>query len=267
MKLSEFYRISEEIAPKKLSDEFCERYGAYDNSGILVDTGEEVKGALFSLDFSNAAIKKAKEQGANLIVTHHPAIYGKIGAVSSEDLLGEKLIFCIKNGISVISSHLNLDSAVGGVDESLMVGARVASGLDGDCDDVKIALPLTGGGYGRVYPVREISAGELAEKLKKEFSSEKVIVYGEQKRVKKVASFCGAGGDEESLSFAISEGADVIISSDFKHHVIAAAVEKGLSVILLTHYASENYGFRKYYEKICRRVEIPCVYHEDEILL
>jgi putative NIF3 family GTP cyclohydrolase 1 type 2 len=69
------------------------------------------------------------------------------------------------------------------------------------------------------------------------------------------------------VKFACEQGADVMISADFKHHILALALEKGLAVIQLTHYASENYGFEKYYQKIRRQTEIPCVFHTDEQLL
>jgi len=57
------------------------------------------------------------------------------------------------------------------------------------------------------------------------------------------------------------------VSSDFKHHILQLAVEKGLGVIVLTHYASETYGFEKYYQKIRSSISLPCVYHVDEIML
>ena len=60
MKLSEIYAVANEIAPKRWSDEYCKTYGAYDNSGILVDTGDEINGVLFTLDLTSAAIAKAK---------------------------------------------------------------------------------------------------------------------------------------------------------------------------------------------------------------
>jgi putative NIF3 family GTP cyclohydrolase 1 type 2 len=95
-----------------------------------------------------------------------------------------------------------------------------------------------------------------------------VIVYGDnEKQIDRVASFCGAGADEKAVLFAKKEGAQVIVSSDFKHHVLTMAVELGLAVIVMTHYASENYGMKKYYEKIRQQVEIPCEYHTDENLL
>jgi putative NIF3 family GTP cyclohydrolase 1 type 2 len=135
-------------------------------------------------------------------------------------------------------------------------------------EEVRIMHPLQGGGYGRVYALPEIPLKELVKGLKNTFSSERVLTYGcEDKAIKKAASFCGAGADEYSIAFAKREGADAVISADFKHHLIVFAKELGLSVIVMTHYASENYGFEKYYEKIRAQVEIPCVYHTDKNLL
>lgn len=265
MKLNDFYQIANGLAPKTLSDEYCARYGAYDNSGALVDTGEEVKKVLFSLDLSKKAIEKAKQTGANLIVTHHPAIYGKISDVKAETPLGGKLVECIKNGISVISMHLNLDCAENGVDECLAQAVKTAS--ETESRETIINHTLSAGGYGRVYDVRPLTATKLANALKKELASERVLVYNGEKLVSRAASFCGAGGDEEGVAFALKENADVVISSDFRHHVIAAAVEAGLAVIALTHYASENYGFKKYYEKIIGQTDVPCEFFTDETLL
>ena len=269
MKLSEFYAVADQIAPKAISDEFCTRLGWYDNSGILIDCGEEIKGGLFTLDLTDAAIDEALKIGANLIVTHHPVIYGKIGNIRVDDpgLLGGKLVRCLRNGISIISMHLNLDSASGGLDESKMQGVCNAAG-GGNVESVEKMLVLAQGGYGRSYEINEISLAELAENMKKEFSSNRVLYYGDgARKISRAASFCGAGGDEGGVAFAKKTGADVIISSDFKHHVILMAQELGLAIISLTHYASENYGFQKYYKKICQRVSIPCVYHVDENLL
>ena len=136
MTLNDVYKIADEIAPKALSDALCSKYGMYDNSGVLVDTGKSVDGILFSLDFSLGAIAAAIKAKRRLIVTHHPAIYGKIGnLVGGEsshgvrDVLGTggKLIQAIENGISVLSMHLNLDCADGGIDESLMRGAMLSA--------------------------------------------------------------------------------------------------------------------------------------------
>ena len=271
MKLSEVYKIADSIAPKSLSDEMCQNYGWYDNSGILVNTDEDINGILFSLDLTMAAVDEAIEKGVKLIITHHPAIFGKISRIDYEDsaMLGTKLIKCIKNGISVIAMHLNLDAAADGIDESLMQGILLSAGEKKVAGTQPIAkqVVLSGGAYGRVYDVAGVTLGELAQDMKKTFATDKLAVYGKQDRkIKRIASFCGSGADEGSVAFAVRNGADVMISSDYKHHVLALALEVGLSVITLTHYASEEYGFKKYYEKIRQQVEIPCYFHADDLL-
>lgn len=265
MQIYEFYKIINAYAPKSLSDDYCARYGAYDNSGILVDTGDEIKKALFSLDLSFSAIQKAIAEKANLIVTHHPAIYGKIGDIAFSDFepLGEKLVTCIKNGISVISMHLNLDCAKGGIDESL---AMAISG--GALKNASIMHPLNENGYGRAYDIEPKTLGEMVERLQGALRTERITAYGNKdKEITRIASFCGGGADEQAVEFAVKQGAGAIVSSDFKHHILTLAMEKGLSVIALTHYASENYGFEKYYQKILKSVDLPCVYHTDENML
>jgi dinuclear metal center YbgI/SA1388 family protein len=268
VKLSELYQLADAIAPKSLSDEFCANYHSYDNSGILVDTGDEVKKVLFSLDLSNAAIEEAVNVGANVIVTHHPAIFGSINHISAQEFnpLGEKLVKCIRKGISVISMHLNLDCAEGGIDESLQEGITTATG--GEKTSAALMNVLSVGGYGRAYDVKECTLAQLKESMEKEFSTSRIHLYGKENAiVRRVASFCGGGADEKAVEFAVAQGADVMISSDFKHHILTLANERGIAVLTLTHYASEYYGFKKYYEKISQSANVPCVLHTDVELL
>ncbi|MBP5242123.1 MAG: Nif3-like dinuclear metal center hexameric protein [Clostridia bacterium] len=264
MTLAEFYKKLENFAPKAISDEYCRRYDAYDNSGVLLNCGEEVKKVLFSLDFSSTALDRAVETEANVIVTHHPAIYGKIGEISVDTPLGNKLQRAIKNGISVISMHLNFDCVRGGIDEYL------AQGIGKKGETVIFFEPLneeSGVGYGRVYDVETIKAKNLAERLKNTFSTERIICYGEEKEIKRAASFCGAGASESGIAFAAKHGADCVISSDFKHHLILLALEYGMSVIALTHYAAENYGFERIYQKLKTELGVKSEYFCDRALL
>lgn len=269
MKLSEIYKIADGLAPKALSDEFCSRYGAYDNSGVLVDTGKDVEGIVFTLDLTHEAIDEAISKGANVIITHHPVIYGKISHICIDEFspLSEKLIRCIEAGISVVSMHLNLDSAPEGIDESLQEGIVKASGGK-DIPTAIVQYPLNGGGYGRVYDVEPISLGNLKANMQREFSTDRLLVYGNTQRIiRRVANYCGSGANEAEVQFACEQGADAIVSSDFKHHVLLLAQEKNLAVLVLTHYASENYGFKKYYEKISQSVDVACHFYTNEEML
>lgn len=270
MKFDNFYAVLDELAAKSISDEYCKKYGAYDNSGVLMRLDDEVRGAVFSLDFSLGAIERAIREGANVLVTHHPAIYGSISAIDGFSPLGKKIALCCRHGISVVSMHLNLDCAADGIDESLALGVTAsAAGKRESLRGVTVRDKLDGGcGYGRAYDVSQTTVAALRSAMEKEFSTHRVEAYANGVEwITRVASFCGSGADEQSIEFALQNGAQLVVSSDFKHHVLSMAAETGVAVLTLTHYASENYGFEKYYEKIRQRVTVPCVYHTDEHLL
>ena len=255
MKLLDILHNLEQVAPVALSDDFCKKYSIYDNSGIIYDGGEEICGALFSLDLSTKSVEVAKARGFNLIVTHHPAIYGGISRIKYSDPIAK----CIQSGISIISMHLNFDAAPEGIDYHLM------RGLGGR--NAEILASLDGGGYGRIYSVSPESFTEYFSKVKKGFLTDRAVSFGGEREVKKVASFCGAGCDDKAINFAISRGADVFVSSDMKHHEIAALLEHGINVIQLTHYSAESYGFNKIYNEISSGLKIKSAYLSDEDLI
>lgn len=259
MKLDEIFSALEEVAPVALSDEFCKKYNLYDNSGIIIRSGNIVDGALFSLDLSQKAVNKAKALGYNLIVTHHPAIYGGVSRIDVTAGATAALADCIKSGISVISMHLNFDAAPEGIDYHLM------RGLGGNGE--KILSPVAGGGYGRVYDIAPVAFKEYIQKINAEFSTERTVGFGGDKKIKRVASFCGAGCDDKAMAFAIAEKADAFISSDLKHHEIAYLLGQGVNVISLTHYAAESYGFNKIYCKIKQRLQLPGEFFTDGDLI
>lgn len=290
MKSTEFFNIIEPIAPIAYSKEFCSRYGAYDNSGLLIDCGNEVRAAVFALDLSAAAVEKAAKIGAGAIVTHHPAIYSKLSSLSCGDETGGAVLAAARAGISVISMHLNLDTAEDGIDECLARAVRLAArdalgepGCEaataagdtaGAAEEKMLNFACGSGGYGRVYDLaggKEVSAAALKLSLDRAISGKHTLLYASAyKKVKRAASFCGAGADEEAVAFAVKNGADALISSDFKHHILKEAVSRGIAVIAPTHYASESYGFEKFYlkvKKIVGTAGVVCEYFENSALL
>ena len=261
MLLQEIYKILDTYVPKKLSDDFVATYGGHDNSGILVDTGTHINKVLFSLDLTEWAIEKAKKIGANLIVAHHPAIFYPVSNITMGNSLGKKLIKCIENGISVIAMHLNADCVMNGVDYYLAKAV-------GATDEENIPKQkINNGGYGRVFSVKEILVEEMAQRIKDTLGANNVWIFGENKKINKVATFCGAGIDGASLSIAKENGANLLISADIKHNYVLEAVESGISVIQLTHYASENYGFKKIYQNLKDKLGVDSEYHDDSFML
>ncbi len=247
--------VLQAIAPFELSQKMIER-GSYDNSGVIIKCHNNAKGILFSLDLTDNAVQKAVELGMDTIITHHPAIYMPIKSLSIEDN-SAVLVKAIKSGINVISCHLNLDIANGGIDECMM---QAVGGSNPQLIEQVEGLF----GYGRQYDITEITLGELEQIVKQKFETDKVVVYGSKsQKIKTVASFCGAGGAQ-----ATSASAQVVITSDMPHHVIKELIERGKCVILLPHYASENYGFKRFYKSVSQELGVVKTYYlEDQRFL
>ena len=252
MKIKDFYDLIDRFAPFELSRKMCEAEGCYDNSGIMIDTDDDIVGVTFALDFSAATVERAISDGSNLIITHHPAIYHGIESV------GGAYVTAIKNGIGVISAHLNLDCAKEGVDQCFanMLGAGAGSGFfSGLFGAGRCELTLDfghGTGYGRRFAA-DTTLGEFANAAVDNLKTQCFVFGDKQKRIKSVASFCGAGLSEKEID---AVDADVYCSSDIAHHVIKYALEKGKAVLQFTHYASEKWGIINLYRHFCGLKEI-----------
>ncbi len=259
MTVEDILKILEDgVAPVKLSDAFCAKYKMYDNSGIIINSGKEVNGALFTLDLSLASVEKAKSLSYNLIVTHHPAIYGGINRFDlTSNTQAKALAECMKCGISVISMHLNFDAAPKGIDYFLMCGLGGENG--------EVLAPVEGGGYGRCYIVSPQTFEQFIKNTKNAFATGRIIAYGAgERQIKRAASFCGAGCDDSAIAFAKAKKADVFVSSDLKHHQITELVESGICVVQLTHYCAEAFGFNKIYTQIKQILQTPSSFFYDE---
>ncbi len=197
----------------------------FDNAGFLVgDSNEAVKKVLVCLDCDITAIEKAKELGCNLIVTHHPVIFGGLKSITENSIVYK----LIKNDIAVISMHTNLDIANDGVTVRLCE----ALGLK----NIKPFVAENG------FALRSAEADGLAPQdfaaLIKEKLNFSVRYVSGERNINRVLVCSGSGG--EFLKEAISFDFDALLTADIKHNVFIDAVNSGVSVFDGGHYATEN---------------------------
>ena len=114
LKVRDIDKIMEEYAPARFKE-------SYDNVGLMVGDKEcEVTSILVALDCTLEVIEEAKKKGCNVILTHHPLLFKKPTNITTDTLLGRKILELIKNDINVYSSHTNLDSVKGGINDIIM---------------------------------------------------------------------------------------------------------------------------------------------------
>lgn len=109
---------------------------SFDNCGMLVgDKSWEIKGILVCLDSTEDIIDEAIEQGANLVIAHHPLIFKGLKKITGSNYIERTLIKAIKNDIAIYALHTNLDHSLKGVN------AEIAKRLD--MRNTKILQPLS----------------------------------------------------------------------------------------------------------------------------
>lgn len=198
----------------------------WDNSGLLVGDFENgVDRVLVALDLDDDVVDKAVSDHADLVVTHHPLIFGSLKAVTTEDFIARRVIKLIENHISVIAAHTNYDKAV--------MGELAASKLG-----IKNAEPLDDDGIGVIGDINPTDLKSITFSTKIAFELDAVRVYGENRQVKKIAVTPGSGGS--CVKSAIEKGADVYITGDISHHTGIDAVAQNLAVIDAGHAGLEH---------------------------
>ena len=96
---------------------------SWDNVGqLLGDPEMEVSRVLVALDITEAVADEAIASGCQLVVAHHPVMNCKwlpVQTVRSDTPQGHLLLKLLRNGVSAVCMHTNLDLAEGGVNDCL----------------------------------------------------------------------------------------------------------------------------------------------------
>lgn len=104
MQIAEIIRVLEQIAPPSLQE-------SYDNSGLIVgEKSQEVSGVLISLDCIEETVNEAIEANCNLIVAHHPIVFGGMKRFNNANYVQRTVQLAIKNDIAIYAIHTNLDN-------------------------------------------------------------------------------------------------------------------------------------------------------------
>ena len=196
---------------------------SWDNVGLLVDAGRPVDKVLTALDITAAVVEEAVREGCQLIVSHHPVIFDPMKRITAEDIPA----LLLKNGISGICMHTNLDAAPGGVNDTLAdllgIARESRRNFADDCGRIGAVAPTTTAALARF----------CAETL---HSGVKYVDSG--KPVTCLAEVSGAGGSY--LQQAIDEGADCLVTGEAAHHIALLAKQKGVGLVVAGHWGTEQ---------------------------
>lgn len=210
----------ETIAPPALKME-------WDNIGLLCGKADQqVEKILVALDPFISVCKEALEIGADLIVTHHPLIFGGIEAVTDQSSVGRTILFLASHNISIINAHTNLDCASGGVNDVL----AETLGLS----DIQVTEP----GLLRLGALPKLSLDAFLARVKDKLHCPGLRYVDGGRPVCKVA--VGGGSCASELACAAKAGCDTFVTADVKYNQFWDAKEMGINLIDAGHFYTEN---------------------------
>ncbi len=219
MRCDEIIQLLEKKAPIEYAMD-------WDHVGLLVGRRDkEVHKLMLVVDVTEEIVDAAVAQNVDMIVSHHPMIFGKVDRVNDETVLGRKILKLIEHGIACYAMHTNFDT-IGGMakEAAAMLGLQNMEVLEETKD---------GEGIGEVG---YLPANDTVEKI----------------------AICPGSG-KSVINEAVQKKADCLITGDIGHHEGLDANEMGLTILDASHYGLEHIFMHIMYEYLkgyCMDVEI-----------
>lgn len=224
MRVQDIISAIEDFAPLSIQEK-------WDNSGLIVGSpSAEVHKVLVGFDCTPELVDEAVDCGADMIVTHHPLIFGGIKKIMPEDPVGLAVIKAIAGGVAVYAAHTTADKVVCGVSGAMArrLGLQNVEILDKDGED---------SGLGVVGDLPAPVSSEEALRLVKEKFGLKVVRSSRPVGcpISRVA-MCGGSG-ASLIDSAMASGAQLYISGDISYHHFFT--RDGFMVMDIGHFESE----------------------------
>ena len=105
--------LFEQAYPPELAEE-------WDAVGLICgDPTAPVRTVVFALDCTDAVAQRAIDEGADMLVVHHPLLLRGVTSVAAHTPKGRIIHSLIRNEVALFAAHTNADSARPGVNDAL----------------------------------------------------------------------------------------------------------------------------------------------------
>ena len=234
-KLKDLLDVLEQIAPSRLAE-------PWDNPGLQVGSySQEIKKIFFALDPTLKTLRFAFKGGAQLLLTHHPLIFRPLSRLEIHAYPQNVIFEAVRNEISVVTAHTNLDVAKGGMNDILanMMELQQVEVLRNANEDNKVGL----GRIGALIEPTKLSG--VVNKVKRILDAEKVRLVGQgDAMIHRLAVVTGSGGRFVPLAF--QKGADLLLTGVVSHHHALEAESLGIALIDSGHFYIEKATFKNF---------------------
>lgn len=191
---------------KKFPKSLAKRYDDY--VGLMCGKmPKNVSKILLCLDLDQTILPTIKKFKPDVILTHHPFIYGKKREVLKEDINKRNLYYELESlNIPVYSYHTNFDAGNGGMNDALSAKLHL---IDVYAPELEPIMRIG-------YLPSSMDINDFALYAKKELNVDYGLLINEGKTKVKKVGIVGGGGSKD-FNVAIEEGCDIYISGDISH--------------------------------------------------
>lgn len=207
-----------------------------ENVGLQVGRRDKtVKTIYIALDATKEVIEDAISQKADMLLTHHPMIFGGVRKVNTDTSVGRRILRLAACDIPYYAMHTNFD--VKGMAE---LSAEYMQLENPEILEITTDNQEGKEGFGRTGTLsRPMTLKECAKEVKKAFGLEQVKVFGDLNGTISSAAI-SPGSGKSMIPAALEADVDVFITGDIDHHSGIDAVAEGLSIIDAGHYGLEH---------------------------
>ena len=241
----------------KLAKKFPKRFAKmnHDFVGLMVGRlPEEVHKVAICLDCDWEIYPLLLEDKPDLVLTHHPLIYGYRSRVFKRDPSKKELCDALEQaGIPVYSMHTNFDTGKDGMNDTL----AEALGLQ-DIEVVEGNIMMRGGRLPQPMDVEEF-AKYAVKCLNVDYS---LLINKGTQTVERVAIIGGAGSGNWPI--AKMAGYDIFISGDAPHHVRREIVNAKYNYLDMPHEIEKIFipKMKKLIHEMDESIQIVTIDHE-----
>lgn len=206
-------------------------------NGLQLSNRGSVSKVAAAVDFSSRAINAAVAEHADLLIVHHGMFWAGLQPVVGTYYT--RIRDLLDADIAVFSSHLPLDRHPQFGNNALLAKTLdlEPSGEFARFKDIFIGLQ-------GVCDIATSTLVERARHFSQSNGGETVATPGiaETQRTRRWAVCTGAGASADTLAEATQQGVDTLIVGEGPHWTAVEAMERGVTIIYVGHYASETLG-------------------------
>lgn len=240
MKCSEIVKQLDKVIPESLALD-------WDHVGLWLGRPDRsISKILVALEINERVADYAIENGAQMIITHHPYLFRGIHSITADTEQGRTIMKLIRADICCYNAHTNYDMIPGGMADQFArrLGLLPEQPLDEVRDYFLSDEQVRKIGIGRICSVEGgISMTQLCAKIKANYGMKTLEVYPADRTSDNPVFYRVAvspGSGKSVIEPALALKADVLITADVGYHDALYAAENGMTLINAGHYGTEH---------------------------